>query len=153
CELADPTRELGAAFADVLASRGLPSTLHGVVTSRVDRLSATEQYALKVASVIGRTIPVAMLRYVFPVPIAEPELHAALATLERRDLIRAEAHGDGPRFTFRHAITQQVAYDLILYAQRRDLHQAVGTWLETRHAADLEPVLALLAFHWRRAEV
>ena len=153
CELADPARELAPAFAEALAARGLPPTLQGVVTSRIDRLTQTEQFALKVASVIGRTFPVAMLRDVFPVPTSDAELAASLAALERLDLIRSEAGDDGSRYTFRHAITQQVAYDLNLYAQRRDLHQAVGAWLEQRHEADLEPVLPLLAFHWRRAEV
>jgi class 3 adenylate cyclase/tetratricopeptide (TPR) repeat protein len=153
CELADPTRELAPAFADALAARGLPPTLQGVVTSRIDRLTQTEQFAVKVASVIGRTFPVALLRDVFPIAIRAAELAAALGTLERLDLIHAEDGAADSRFTFRHAITQQVAYDLILYAQRRDLHGAVGAWLETRHAADLEPVLPLLAFHWRRAEV
>jgi class 3 adenylate cyclase/tetratricopeptide (TPR) repeat protein len=153
CELADSTRELSPAFAEALAARGLPPTLQGVVTSRIDRLTQTEQFAVKVASVIGRTFPVAMLRDVFPIPISDAELGAALVTLQRLDLIHAEDGGAGSRCTFRHAITQQVAYDLILYAQRRDLHGAVGTWLETRHEADLEPVLPLLAFHWRRAEV
>lgn len=152
CELADPTRELGPAFAEALAARGLPPTLQGVVTSRIDRLTQTEQLALKVASVIGRTFPVAMLRDVFPVPIGAAELTDALASGERLDLIRAVDDRGGPGFTFRHAITQQVAYDLILYAQRRDLHRAVGGWLEARHAAEPEPVLPLLAFHWRRAE-
>lgn len=153
CELADPTRELGAAFAEALAARGLPPTLQGVVTSRIDRLTPVEQVTLKVASVIGRTFPVVMLRDIIPVSIGEEELATALATAQRLDLIRAEADGGDPRFTFRHAITQQVAYDLTLYAQRRELHEAVGTWLEARHEADLEPVLSLLAFHWRRAEV
>jgi class 3 adenylate cyclase/tetratricopeptide (TPR) repeat protein len=153
CELVDATRELGSAFAEALAARGLPSTVQGVVTSRIDRLTQAQQFALKVASVIGRTFPVAMLRDVFPVAITDTELAASLATVQRLDLIRPEPDGGDSRFTFRHAITQQVAYDLILYAQRRDLHQAVGAWLEQRHAADLEPVLPLLAFHWRRAEV
>jgi tetratricopeptide (TPR) repeat protein len=93
-----------------------------------------------------------MLRDVFPIPIGDAQLAASLATAQRLDLIRPEVDGGEPRFTFRHAITQQVAYDLTLYAQRRELHQAVATWLET-HAADLEPMLPLLAFHWRRAEV
>jgi hypothetical protein len=153
CELTDPSRELGPAFTEALAARGLPQTLQGIVTSRIDRLSQSEQFVVKVASVIGRTFPVAMLRDVFPVPTSDAELAASLAAVERLDLIHAEAAGVDSRYTFRHAITQQVAYDLILYAQRRDLHQAVGAWLEARHGADLEPVLPLLAFHWRRAEV
>lgn len=153
CELADPTRELAPAFAEALAARGLPPTLQGVVTSRIDRLTQTEQFAVKVASVIGRTFSVAMLHDVFPIPISDAELATSLATVQRLDLIRPEADAGDPRYTFRHAITQQVAYDLTLYAQRRDLHGAVGAWLETRHEADLDPVLPLLAFHWRRAEV
>ncbi|HMA41062.1 MAG TPA: AAA family ATPase [Gemmatimonadales bacterium] len=153
CALADPTRELAPAFAEALAARGLPPTLQGVVTSRIDRLTQTEQFVVKVASVIGRTFSVAMLRDVFPIPISDAELAASLATVQRLDLIRPETDAGDPRYTFRHAITQQVAYDLTLYAQRRDLHRAVGAWLEAQHAADLDPVLPLLAFHWRRAEV
>ncbi len=42
---------------------------------------------------------------------------------------------------------------MTLYGQRRDLHQAVGEWLEKHYGADPSPVLPVLAFHWRRAEV
>ncbi len=72
CEVADPTRELAPAFAEALATRGLPPTVQGVVTSRIDRLGQTEQFALKVASVIGRAFPVAMLREVYPVADGRP---------------------------------------------------------------------------------
>lgn len=153
CELTDPARQLAPAFAEALAARGLPPTVQGVVTSRIDRLSQTDQFTLKVAGVIGRSVPVAMLREVYPVPITDQELRASIAELEHHDLIRPDPGGAEPGFSFRHAITQQVAYDMTLYAQRRDLHRAVGEWLEARHRPDPAPVLPLLALHWRRAEV
>jgi predicted ATPase len=49
-------------------------------------------------------------------------------------------------------VTQEVAYGLLLYAQRRQLHRAVAQWYEQTQAEDLASLYPLLAYHWGRAE-
>jgi tetratricopeptide (TPR) repeat protein len=55
-------------------------------------------------------------------------------------------------YLFKHVVTQEVAYSLLLYAQRRQLHRAVAEWYERTHAEDLASLYPLLAYHWGRAE-
>lgn len=54
-------------------------------------------------------------------------------------------------YIFKHVITQEVAYNLMAFFQRRRLHQAVAEWFEQHHAEDLSPYYPLLAHHWRNA--
>jgi tetratricopeptide (TPR) repeat protein len=55
-------------------------------------------------------------------------------------------------YLFKHIITQQVAYDTLLFSQRRDLHRTVANWYERVYADSLSPYYALLVHHWNRAE-
>ena len=55
-------------------------------------------------------------------------------------------------YLFKHIITQEVAYSLLLFAQRRQLHRAVAEWYERTQADDLASLYPLLAYHWGRAE-
>ena len=55
-------------------------------------------------------------------------------------------------YIFKHATTQEATYNLMLFAQRRQLHRAVAEWYERHECADLSPYYSLLAHHWSRAE-
>jgi tetratricopeptide (TPR) repeat protein len=134
-----------AALRDV----SFPDSLAAVITSRIDRLAAPEQLALKVASVVGRHFDEAAVREALPVAEDRERLPAVLLRLERLDLLCREKDGS---FTFRHALTRETTYGLLSYSQRRSLHRAVAEHLEHRHAADLSPVYARLAHHWSLAE-
>ena len=71
-----------------------------------------------------------------------------LGGLEQLDITPLEAPEPNLSYIFKHAITQDVAYNLMLYAQRRQLHRAVAEWYERVHAADLAPFVTVLAHHW-----
>ncbi len=132
-----------------LESLDLPDTVQGVITSRIDRLSPSEQLTLKVASVIGRTFPLDLLRAVHPIESERRNLPERLRALEALDLVTG---ADGAP-QFKHELTQEVVYNLMLYSQRQQLHQAAALCIEQRYAADLTPYYPILAHHWRRAEV
>src|SRR5262249_38275859 len=131
----------------------LPDTVQGVVTSRIDRLRPAAQLTLKVASVIGRVFPLRILRDLYPIEDDREALPEHLRALRRLDLTRLEAPEPALAYSFKHAITREVAYNLMLVAQRRDLHRAAAQWYECHHAQDLAPLYALLAHHWGEAEV
>jgi len=133
------------------AAWSLPNTVQGVITSRVDRLSLSEQFTLKVASVVGRTFDLSALQAVHPLESDRSDLPEHMAAAVDRDIVRALSHGTTSTWEFRHALTQDVVYGLLPFAQRRTLHAAVGTWIEASHENDVEPVYALLAHHWRAA--
>jgi class 3 adenylate cyclase len=135
-----------------VAQLDLPETVQGVVTSRIDRLTAEEQLTLKVASVIGAVFPRRALGEVHP--IKEPASHwpRDLETLGRLDLIRPEPNQAELTHAFRHVITQDVTYHLMPPAQRAPLHRAAALWYERVFAANLLPWHPLLAKHWSSAD-
>jgi DNA-binding response OmpR family regulator len=119
----------------------------------IDRLSPADQLALKIASVIGRVFSVEVLNGVFPHEEHGLPLTENLATLRDMDLVVPVAGPDGGlTYSFIDPITQETAYSLMLFAQRRQVHRAVAEWHEHMYAADLAPYYALLAGHWRAAE-
>jgi class 3 adenylate cyclase/tetratricopeptide (TPR) repeat protein len=131
----------------------LPDTVQGVVTSRIDRLRPAEQLTLKVASVIGRVFSLRILTDIYPIEADRESLPDHLLTLKRLDLTRLERPEPNLAYSFKHSITLEVVYNLMLVSQRRDLHRAVAEWYELNHAHDLIPLSALLAHHWREAKV
>jgi len=129
----------------------VPDTLEGVILSRIDRLSAETQLSVKVASVIGRSFLFRTLRDVYPDGIEMSALREQLDETGRRRLTLLEAEDPEPGYAFQHAVTQHVAYDTLLYKQRRALHREVAGWIETEHADNLAPQVPLLVVHWNRA--
>jgi CheY-like chemotaxis protein len=128
----------------------IPTTAQGVLISRVDRLSPSEQLTLKIASVIGRTFSRRLLHDLLPAASGRIHLDRHLETLEQLDLIAQEA--PRPVYTFNSPLIQETAYNALLYSQRRQLHRQVAEWVERVYAADLTPHLATLAHHWRQAD-
>ena len=136
--------------APALDDLNFPDTVEGVVTSRIDRLTPSQQLAIKVASVIGRVFAYRVLYQIHPASDELPRLDTDLKTISRLDLTPLETPDPELRYMFKHIITQEVSYGLLLFAQRQRLHRAVGEWYEENHAADLSPFYPLLAHHWTR---
>lgn len=128
-----------------------PSTVQGVITNRIDRLNAPTQLTLKVASVIGPTFTFDNLYDVHPVAADKEDLHEHLNELARLDIAVADTSEGEATYVFKHALIQEIAYGRLLNAQRRQLHRAIGEWLESNHGANKDPYLPLLAYHWSRA--
>ncbi|HXQ36452.1 MAG TPA: AAA family ATPase, partial [Anaerolineales bacterium] len=135
-----------------LESLNLPETVQGVITSRIDRLSPVQQLTLKVASVIGRIFEYTTLNAVYPVNAERTMLRSSLLTLEKLDITPLETPDPELAYIFKHSITRDVAYDLMLFSQRRRLHKSTAEWYERTHASDLEPYYSLLAHHYTLAE-
>ena len=129
----------------------VPDTLEGVVLSRLDRLPPEEQLTVKVAAVIGRSFLLRTLHNVHPAQIEYAELRGHLEHTSGRRLTLLEAEDPEPSYAFQHVVTQQVAYDTLLFEQRRELHRSVAGWYERTYAEHLDPHVPLLVVHWRRA--
>lgn len=135
--------------ADVWQNLEFPDTIQAVITSRIDRLPPNQQLLLKVASVIGRVFAVRTLYEVHPIPTAQDELLHHLHSTAQMDLTTLATAEPELAYLFRHIITQEVTYQLLLYTQRQDLHRAVATWYE-RTYQDLAPYYPTLAHHWEQ---
>jgi len=125
----------------------IPDSVQAVVAARIDLLGGAEKAALQAASVIGRvfwTGPVYEL-----VAGGEPELRV----LEERDFIRRRTGSSlaGEReYVFKHALTQEVAYESLPRARRAQLHASFAEWLE-RGAETGDERAPLLAHHYGEA--
>lgn len=135
-----------------LSQLSFPDTVQGMITSRIDRLPVGAQFALKTASIIGRTFAFSTLRDIHPLEADRPNLRGFLVTLERLGLVALTLPDPELTYTFKHTITREVAYNLMLFSQRQKLHHAVAEWYETHHTADLAPFYQLLAHHWSKAD-
>ena len=135
-----------------LSAVSLPDTVQGVVAGRIDRLPPGQELALKVASVIGRLFAFRLLRDVHPLQGDRDVLRGYLDDLHRQDFTVPDTPEPDLAYLFKHVVTQEVAYGLLLYAQRRQLHRAVAEWYEQTQADDLASLYPLLAYHWGRGE-
>jgi class 3 adenylate cyclase/tetratricopeptide (TPR) repeat protein len=129
----------------------LPDSLHGLLLARADRLDESSRALLRVASVIGQRIPFGVLQSIHTV-----DRQALLRQLSRLDAetITVLERPEPPErvHAFRHAMMQEVVYQSMLYARRRELHGRIGTYLEQRHAADLDDYVGLIAHHYRLSD-
>lgn len=132
------------------AIESLPDSLSGLLLARIDQLDETSRGVLRVASVIGQRIPFGVLQSIH---VADQEaLVRQLTRLDAQELTVLERLEPERVHTFRHALIQEVAYQSMLYARRRDLHGRIGAYLERRYAADLDDYLGLLAHHYRLSD-
>ena len=129
----------------------LPDSLQAAITNRIDSLDPSQQLTLKVASVIGRIFALNALRAIHPIDADKPSLPDYMESLTRLSLTMIESEAPDLAYIFKHAVTQEVAYNLMLYSQRRKLHQAVAQWIEESHADNIESYYTLLAHHWSHA--
>ena len=131
----------------------LPNTVQKVVLARIDKLDEADKVTLKVAAAIGRTFQRDLLETVHPwLGVSQANLDEQLARLQAEDFTRREVKESDLDFLFKHVITQEVAYETMLYSQRRHLHATIGAALESRsHNSDNE-IVDLLAYHYARSD-
>src|SRR5262249_8897748 len=129
-------------LARPLSAWTLPATIHGVLASRLDRLPPALKGLLQTAAVIGREVARPLLARV--ARLDEAELDQALITLQARELLYETAVSPDPVYTFKHALTQEVAYHELLHERRTFLHETVGTAVEALYGDRLAEYVPLL---------
>jgi len=135
-----------------LSTLELPSSLHSLILSRMDQLSERQQVTMKVASVIGRLFPAAMVWGAYPQLGSYEEVKADLAVLGELDIAPLDTPEPELTYLFKHIITQEVAYESLLHATRAMLHEQIGLVIERTQAGRLDQQVNLLAFHFERSQ-
>jgi class 3 adenylate cyclase/tetratricopeptide (TPR) repeat protein len=125
----------------------VPATVQAVLSSRIDRLPPAEKDLLQTVAVIGKEFSLGLAAEVAGIPELEP----MLAGLQTAEFIYEQPAVWDVEYTFKHALTQQVAYEAILHERRKVLHERVGSAIETLYAASLDDHLSTLAHHFTRA--
>ncbi len=128
----------------------IPDTVHAVLTARIDRLPAPTKSVLQVVSVIGRDIALPLLQAIADVP--DEALRHQLASLQAAEFLYETQTPSAPGYTFKHALTQEVAYQSLLRRQRQQYHARIAQVLETQFPEVVEQQPERLAQHYTGAD-
>ena len=128
----------------------LPTTVQGVLSARMDRLSAEEKVLLQTLAVIGREFAASLLRKVVTQP--EADLHRLLARLRAAEFVYERPAFPDVEYIFKHALTQEVAYNSLLIERRKVLHERAAQAIEEVYRHRLDDHYSELAYHYSRSE-
>jgi class 3 adenylate cyclase/tetratricopeptide (TPR) repeat protein len=142
--------ETWRATADIRDAR-IPATLAGVLSARIDRLPDVTKRVAQTAAVLGRIFPYRALTVVCgeaPEPERVANVDPHLGTLTYEELVREKTVIPEREYIFKHALTQEAAYGLLLRQRRRDLHGRAGRVLEELYRDRQEELAPVLAHHF-----
>jgi predicted ATPase len=125
----------------------VPPTVQGVLTARIDRLPAAEKELLQTLAVLGKDFPLSLVKSV--VRMSDDEVERMLSDLQLGEFIYEQPALPDVEYTFKHALTQEVAYNSVLVEWRRILHSRTGAAIEELYAGRLDEHLDELARHYR----
>ena len=127
----------------------VPATVQAVLAARIDRLPPDAKRLLQTAAVIGTEVPFPLLQTV--ADLTPETLHRSLAQLQGAEFLY-ETHLFPERVhTFKHALTQNVAYQSLLTSTRQQVHRQIAQALEARFPETVETQPELLAHHYTEA--
>jgi tetratricopeptide (TPR) repeat protein len=129
----------------------VPATVQVLLAARIDRLPPDDKQLLQTASVIGKDVPWALLLEVSELP--EDDLRGGLARLQAAELVYETKLFPDLEFTFKHALTHEVAYASLLQDHRRVLHARIVEGIERVYADRLAEHIDRLAHHAFRGEL
>ena len=129
----------------------VPATVQAVLAARIDRLPAEAKHLLQTAAVIGTEVPVPLLQAV--AELDEERLHQGLAQLQAAEFLYETWRLPERAYTFKHALTQEVAYGSLVQGRRRALHARIVEALEALAGDRLDDQVERLAQHALRGEV
>jgi class 3 adenylate cyclase/tetratricopeptide (TPR) repeat protein len=129
----------------------VPATVQAILAARIDRLRPEIKRLLQAASVIGKDVPMVLLEAI--ADVRDDELRQALAELQTAEFLYEARLFPDLEYTFKHALTHEVAYGSVLAERRRALHGAIVEAIERIHANRLTEHGELLAHHAVRAGV
>ena len=127
----------------------VPATVQGILAARIDRLDAEDKRLLQTASVIGKDIPFELLKAI--ADTEEDDLRRGLANLGAAEFLYELRLFPDLEYTFKHALTHEVAYGTLLQEQRRNLHHRIAEAIEAIYGVRLTEQFERLAHHYTEA--
>jgi class 3 adenylate cyclase/tetratricopeptide (TPR) repeat protein len=127
----------------------VPESIQGIVAARMDRLEENLKRIMQVASVIGREFAFRILQTIMGM---RQELKSHLLNLQGLEFIYEKSLFPELEYIFKHALTQEVAYNSLLQKRRQEIHARIGQAIESLYAERLEEFYEALAFHYARSD-
>ena len=133
-----------------LAQLRLPPTVQGILASRIDRQPSEHKQLLQTLAVMGRESSLDLLMQV--ASHSDSELQRTLADLQSGEFIYEQPAAGGVEYVFKHALTQEVAYNSLLIERRKQIHGRAGQALESIFSGQLDDHLTQLAHYYSRSD-
>jgi class 3 adenylate cyclase/tetratricopeptide (TPR) repeat protein len=131
-----------------ISDADVSSSLHGLISGRVDRLEKETKRILQEASVIGRAFLYDILKKITEL---KDQIDLELSVLERLGLIRTRAIKPDLEYMFKHAVTHEVVYNGLLKKERREIHEQIARVMEGLFHDRLPEFYETLAYHFERS--
>jgi predicted ATPase len=169
-------RDGGLTLTRPLTQIRVPTTVQAVLASRIDRLAAEEKDLLQTLAVLGREFPLGLVDRVWqhphprvtalsgkeasaaPLTLSrdqagewQPELERLLSRLQLSEFIYEQPALSDIEYVFKHALTQEVAYNSLLSERRKFLHEQAGAAMEALYVRRIDDHLSELARHYERS--
>ena len=132
-------------------STQVPATVQAVLAARIDRLPLAEKQLLQSAAVIGKDVPFSLLQAI--TELSDEELRRGLTHLQAAEFLYETSLFPDLEYTFKHALTHEVAYGSLLHERQRALHSRIVEAIETLYPDRLIEQVERLAHHAARGEV
>jgi class 3 adenylate cyclase/tetratricopeptide (TPR) repeat protein len=126
----------------------VPDTLQGIIAARIDRLEDNLKRTMQMASVIGRDFAFRILQKTTGM---REELKSYLFYLQGLEFIYEKQLLSELEYIFKHALTQEVAYNSLLRKKRKKLHEKIGQAIEEIYPDRLEEFQEMLAYHYSKS--
>jgi len=123
----------------------LPETIQGIIAARIDRIEDSLKRVMQVASVIGKEFAFRILQNILGM---REELKSHLLNLQGLEFISEKKLFPELEYIFKHALTQEVAYNSLLLNRRKEIHEKIGNAIEALYPERLEEYYELLAYHY-----
>jgi tetratricopeptide (TPR) repeat protein len=127
----------------------VPDTIQGIIAARIDRLEENLKRIMQVASVIGREFAFRILQSISDM---REDLKSELLNLQGLEFIYEKSLFPELEYVFKHALTQEVAYNSLLLKRRKEIHNKIGQAIEELYPERLEEFYEMLAYHYSRGE-
>jgi class 3 adenylate cyclase/tetratricopeptide (TPR) repeat protein len=128
-----------------LDALSVPATVQAVLAARIDRLAAEDKRVLQAAAVVGKDVPLTLLREI--AEMSDDTLRSTLRHLRAAEMLYERHTAPEVGYTFKHALTHDVAYQGLLHERRRTLHARIVEAIERLYADRLSGELERLAHH------
>jgi predicted ATPase len=124
--------------------------VQGILAARIDRLPADAKELLQTLAVIGREFSLSLIRAV--AAKSDDEINRLLNDLQLGEFIYEQPAVGDTEYIFKHALTQEVAYNSMLIERRKFIHERAGQALESIFAGQMDDHLDELAHHYGRSD-
>src|SRR5712692_6867293 len=138
-------------LAGPIQSLQLPATAQAILAARIDRLAPEDKRLLQAAAVVGKDVPFALLQAIAEDP--EEHVRQSLARLQAAEFLYEARLFPELEYTFKHALTHEVAYGGLLKDRRNALHARIVEAMERLHADHLDEHIERLAHHALRGDL